>query len=138
MEIAPDREGLKELISKNSHQDLLLIDTAGRNPYHPGQLEELKNFLTVDSRIENHLDLRATTKDMDLAQLVERFSILPIQSYIFTKIDETEGYTSLFNQMLRYKKPLSYLTNGQKVPEDIELATKGRVASLILNTIQWN
>ncbi len=138
MEIVTEGEGLKEVILNHRDQDLLLIDTAGRNPYHPGQLEELKNFLTVDPRIENHLVLSATTKDADLAQMVERFSILPIQSYIFTKIDETEGYTSLFNQMLRYKKPLSYLTNGQKVPEDIELATKGRVASLILNTIPWN
>jgi flagellar biosynthesis protein FlhF len=40
--------------------------------------------------------------------------------------------------LLRYKKPLSYITNGQRVPEDIELATKGRVANLILNQIQWN
>ena len=92
----------------------------------------------LDPRVENHLVLSATTKDCDLAQIVQRFSLLPIQSYIFTKIDETEEYTSLFNQLLRYKRPLSYLTNGQRVPEDIELATKGRVASLVLDRIPWN
>jgi len=138
LEIAPGREELREILRRNSHQDLLLIDTAGRNPYQSGQLEELKNFLTVDPRIENHLVLSATTKDFDLAQIAQRFSLLPIQSYIFTKIDETEEYTSIFNQLLRYKRPLSYLTNGQRVPEDIELATKGRVAGLVLNRIPWN
>jgi flagellar biosynthesis protein FlhF len=73
-----------------------------------------------------------------MAQMVHRFSALPIQSYIITKIDETEEYVPFFNQLLRFKKPLSYITNGQRVPEDIELATKGRVASLVLNQIQWN
>ena len=138
LEIAPGREELQEILRRNSHQDLVLIDTAGRNPHQPGQLEELKDFLTVDPRVENNLVLSATTKDFDLAQIVQGFSLLPIRSYIFTKIDETEEYTSLFNQLLRYKRPLSYLTNGQRVPEDIELATKGKVASLVLNRIPWN
>jgi len=138
LEIATGREELEEIIQRNHHQDLLLIDTAGRNPYQPGPLEELKYFLAVDPRVENHLVLSATTKDFDLAQIVQRFSVFPIRSYIFTKIDETEEYTSLFNQLLRYKRPLSYLTHGQKVPEDIELATKGRVANLVLDRIPWN
>jgi flagellar biosynthesis protein FlhF len=138
LEIAPGREELKQIIQDHRHQDLLLIDTAGRNPHHPSQVEELRNFLSVDRRVENHLVLSATTKDADLAQIAQRFSLLPIQSYIFTKIDETEEFTSLFNQLLRFKRPLSYLTNGQKVPEDIELATKGRIANLVLNQIPWN
>ena len=98
----------------------------------------MKALLNADPRVENHLVLSATTKDADLAAIVRQFSVLPIRSYIFTKIDETEEYTSLFNQLLRYKRPLSYLTNGQKVPEDIEPASKSRVASLVLNSLQWN
>jgi flagellar biosynthesis protein FlhF len=101
-------------------------------------MEEMKKTLAADPRVENHLVLSATTKDSDLALVVRQFSVLPICSYIFTKIDETAEYTSLFNQLVRYRKPVSYLTTGQKVPEDIELATKGRVASLVLNSMQWN
>ena len=138
LEVAVSPEELKEIIGKNRDQDLLLIDTAGRNPHDPAVLEELKDYLTVAPAIENHLVLSATMKDRDLAQMVYRFSTLPIQSYVITKIDETEEYVPIFNQLLRYKRPLSYLTNGQRVPEDIELATKGRVANLILNQIQWN
>jgi flagellar biosynthesis protein FlhF len=137
-EIAADAETLKEVIDRHQDRDLLLIDTAGRNPYRQDQLEEMKGILNADPRIQNHLVLSATTKDADLAGIVRQFAVLPIQSYIFTKIDETEEYTALFNQVLRYKKPLSYLTNGQKVPEDIELATKNRIASLVLNSMKWN
>jgi flagellar biosynthesis protein FlhF len=137
-EIATDAGTLKEIIDRHQDRDLLLIDTAGRNPRRRDQLEEMKGILNADPRVENHLVLSATTKDADLAALVEQFSLLPIRSYVFTKIDETEEYTSLFNQLLRYRKPLSYLTNGQKVPEDIEPATKNRVASLVLNSMKWN
>jgi flagellar biosynthesis protein FlhF len=138
LEIAAGPGEFREILDRNRDQDLVLVDTAGRNPYSTEQLEALKEILTVDERVENHLVLSATTKELDLAQTVERFSLLPIRSYIFTKLDETEEYASLFNQLLRFKRPLSYLTNGQKVPEDIELATKGKVASLVLNRIPWN
>ena len=138
MEVALTPEELKEAIQKHWDQDLLLIDTAGRNPQDPAVMAELKDFMTVHPAIENHLVLSATTKDPDLARIVQRFSNLPIASYIITKIDETEVYGPIFNQMLRYRRPLSYLTNGQRVPEDIELATKVRMASLVINQIQWN
>ncbi len=138
LEIAPDRESLKKIIDRSGHCDLLLIDTAGRNPYRLEQLEEMQSLLGADQRIEAHLVLSATTKDRDLEEIVRRFSILPLHSYIFTKIDETVEYTSLFNQLMRYRKPLSYLATGQKVPEDIEVATKGRVANLVVNNLNWN
>jgi flagellar biosynthesis protein FlhF len=138
LEIAGGAGEFREILDQNRDQDLVLVDTAGRNPNSPEQLAELKEILAVDGRVENHLVLSATTKDADLARTVERFSLLPIRSYIFTKLDETEEYSSLFNQLLRFRRPLSYLANGQKVPEDIELATKGKVASLVLNRIAWN
>jgi flagellar biosynthesis protein FlhF len=139
LEIALHREDLKEIIERNRHQDLLLIDTAGRSPYPPGQMEELRDFLTVHPQIENHLLLSATMKDRDLEKAGRNFSsLVPVTSYIFTKIDETEEYTPLLNQLIRSKRPLSYLTTGQRVPEDFELASKVRMANLVLSQIQWN
>jgi flagellar biosynthesis protein FlhF len=138
VEVATSREELKKIIDHHIHQDLLLIDTMGRSPNQESQIEELKDFLTVHPRIENHLLLSATTKDGDLDHVVQRFNLLPLKSYLFTKIDETKEYAPLLNQLLRDKKPLSYLTNGQNVPEDIELATKIKVANLVLDQIEWN
>lgn len=138
LEIALHPEELKQIIERNRDQDLLLIDTAGRSPNHEEHLGELKDFLSVHPNIENHLILSATTKDDDLEHIVQRFRLLPITSYVFTKIDETQQYVPLFNQLLRYQRPLSFLTKGQRVPEDIEAATKIKVANLVLNTIPWN
>jgi len=139
LEVALQPEDLKGIIERNRHQDLLLIDTAGRGPRQEGQAEELRAFLTVHPQIENHLLLSATTKEGDLMKVAHHFgSILPIKSYIFTKIDETVEYAPLFNQLVRSKHPVSYVTTGQRVPEDIELATKVRMTNLVLSQILWN
>ncbi len=138
LEIATQREDLHRIIESYGERDLILIDTAGRNPFHGQQLRELKEVLSVEEPIAYHLVLSATTKEGDLARIVHHFSLFPIVSYIFTKIDETQEYTSLFNQLWRDRKPLSFLATGQKVPEDIEIASKGRVANLVLQTIPWN
>jgi flagellar biosynthesis protein FlhF len=138
MEIAHYPDELKKIIRKWDGQNLLLIDTPGRSPNQQNEIEELKGFLNIYPNIENHLVLSATTKDKDLDRIVHQFSILPIESYIFTKIDETDHFVPIFNQVYRYKRPITYLTNGQRVPEDIELATKSKVANLILKSIVWN
>lgn len=138
LEVALHPQDLREIVERNRNQDLLLIDTAGRSPNDTGSIEELRDFLTAHPRIENHLLLSATMKDQDLEKTVRRFGILPIKSYIFTKLDETEAFVPLFNQLARFKRPLSYLTKGQKVPEDIEPATKVGMANLVLNQIEWN
>jgi len=138
LEIAYHPSELKQIIEKNRRQDLLLIDTAGRSPHLIQPIKELKDFITVDPRIENHLLLSATTKDTDLEWIVDRFRLIPISSYIFTKIDETTHYVPMFNQILRYKRPLSYLTKGQSVPDDVEPATKPKVANMVLSTIPWS
>lgn len=138
LETAFHPDELRQIIERNRRQDLLLIDTPGKSPHLTKSIEELRDFLTVHPKIENHLILSATTKDSDLEWIVERFRLLPISSYIFTKIDETTQYVPLFNQLVRFKRPLSYLTKGQSVPEDIEPATKPKVAHMVLSTITWN
>lgn len=138
LEVAYRPEELRQIIDQHRHQEVLLIDTAGRNPRLCEPMEELKDFVTAHPKIESHLLLSATTKESDLEWIVDRFRLIPISSYLFTKIDETTHYVPLFNQLLRYKRPLSYLTNGQSVPEDIEPATKSRIARMVLSTISLN
>jgi len=58
---------------------------------------------------------------------------MPIDSVIFTKLDESATYGSLFNHAIRFKKPFSYLTLGQKIPEDLEIASRERLVDLLLN-----
>jgi flagellar biosynthesis protein FlhF len=67
-------------------------------------------------------------------QTALNFSPLKFESYVFTKIDEAERCGSVINQVMKLPAPISYITTGQNVPEDIEKAEKRRILQLLFNT----
>ncbi len=96
-------------------------------------IAELNDFLGNSSEVENHLVLAAPTAERQLNEIVTRFSALPLAKLIFTKLDETDQCGALINLPTRANLPLAYLTNGQKVPEDLLLAEAKTVATLVMN-----
>lgn len=132
IEVAATPAELEAAIELHSDKELILIDTAGRSPKDMEKIDELKGFLESKFAIEIHLCLAATTRDRELQEIVERFGVLPISRVIFTKLDESESYGCIVNAHLRTKFPLSFFTTGQRVPEDLEIASAGRLAGLVL------
>ena len=63
----------------------------------------------------------------------KRFSMFKPEGIIVSKLDEAMIFGSIYNISHRLKLPLVYFTTGQKVPEDIEEATKERIVSLVMN-----
>jgi flagellar biosynthesis protein FlhF len=96
-------------------------------------MSELRKLFGGEDGIELVLTLSATTKDTDMTDITRRFGSLPFISVCFTKLDESTTYGSIFNHSIRFKTPIGYLATGQKVPEDIEAATKERLVDLLLN-----
>jgi flagellar biosynthesis protein FlhF len=74
----------------------------------------------------------ATTTEGNIADACQGFTVLPLASGIVTKVDESQDIVGVFNQLCTLRIPFSYLTAGQRVPEDIELATRQRLAELLL------
>jgi flagellar biosynthesis protein FlhF len=132
VEVVKTPEQLRAVLQRHSNKDLILIDTAGRSPKDDVSLNELQDFLAVDGAIEPHLVLSATTRERDLYETYNRFSALGPKSLLMTKLDECESLGVLLNIYLIINCPLSYLTNGQKVPEDLVQANAELVSALIL------
>jgi flagellar biosynthesis protein FlhF len=126
------RRDLLKALEKMGDMDLVLIDTAGRSPYAPDLQKELTHLLGDIPDLDHHLVLSATTKESNLINAISGFGALPISSYIITKVDETNDFSGIFNQLCRHRVPVSYLTAGQRVPEDIELSSRKRVTELLL------
>jgi flagellar biosynthesis protein FlhF len=82
--------------------------------------------------LEHHLVVSATTSEGNLADAFRGFNVLPLASGIVTKVDECPNIVGVFNQLCTRRVPVSYLTTGQRVPEDIELATHRHFAKLLL------
>ena len=133
LHVAFDPQELKEGIAKMKDRDLILIDTAGRSQNNFLQINELKNYLQdVDAEI--HLVISATTKSTDVDEIVRAFGQVSIDRVIITKLDETTSYGVILQTCQRTRDPLYFLTTGQGVPEDIEVATGEKLAQLILGT----
>ena len=103
--------------------DYILVDTAGHSHQNTEQKEVMKELIhSVDGIIEKEvfLVLSATTKYRDLLSIADTYSDMTDYKLIFTKLDETTTLGNLLNLKLYTGAPLSYVTCGQNVPDDIE------------------
>lgn len=127
-------EGLGRLVAQRKGGELILVDTSGRSHLKPEDVAVLKGLISVKIPLETHLVLSANIKGGDLSDMIDRFSVIPIDSLLFTKIDETQTYGPLLSAIGRKRKPVSYFTTGRRVPEDIEAATPKRFTDLVLQS----
>jgi flagellar biosynthesis protein FlhF len=113
--------------------DLVMIDTTGRSQRDPDSLKEMHEILRSVPELCTYIVLSATTRDSDLYEAASRFSFFRPQGMIISKLDEATVYGGIYNVSQKVDVPLLYFTTGQKIPDDIEQATKERVAALILD-----
>lgn len=132
LEVASTPKELEKAVEKHSACDLIFIDTAGRSHKDKEKLDEMKNFLENKIPVEVYLCLSATTKDRELEEILCRFSILKFTKVVFTKIDESESLGNMVNLLMKDNLSIAYFTTGQRVPEDIEVATSAKLAEMIL------
>lgn len=126
---------LKEMeasIEAMKNCDVILIDTTGRSSKNTMQISELRAFVERVNTDNIHLVLSCTTKNSDINSIIEGYKILGYNNIIITKLDETSTYGSILNILDAAKKPLSFITTGQNVPDDIRSISASEVSSLIL------
>ncbi|MGI6657747.1 MAG: flagellar biosynthesis protein FlhF [Desulfobulbus sp.] len=133
VEVVISPRELDQALDKFRDYDLVLIDTAGRSPKNTADLQELAAYFRPQLGIEHHLLLPATSREQELEETIRRFSILPIANFIFSKIDECDQLGVLLNIHYKNDTPISFLTNGQRVPEDLLMPSPREIAELILN-----
>jgi flagellar biosynthesis protein FlhF len=133
VETANTPQKLKDIFERHQDKDLILVDTAGRSPKDELSLQELAGFLDPALQIENHLVLSATTRESELYSVIDKFQNIELHGLVFTKLDECDLLGSILNVQLRAGYPVSFLTNGQKVPEDLLQAEPHHIARMILH-----
>jgi len=136
LEVATSGKELKNAIQKHGDCERVFIDTAGRSPNQDQDIHELKKLFDVSHTIHSYLVLSATCGFQNLLHTNKRFNALPIRSYIFTKLDEAGDASPMVNFLVSQQKPVSYFSIGQQVPEDIEIASKKKIASMLLSELR--
>ncbi|AAK80104.1 flagellar biosynthesis protein FlhF [Clostridium acetobutylicum] len=123
---------MDEAIKSMQNCDIILVDTTGRSSKNKMQISELRAFVSKTNSLNINLVISATTKNRDLEAIIDGYRQLDFQNVIITKLDETTTYGSIINILNYAHKPLSYVTTGQNVPDDIRRMAKGEIVSLVL------
>ncbi len=132
LEVAVSQQDFLGCLGRHQDADLILIDTAGRSPKDQAGHDELMTMTREACKIETHLVLAAPVAESVQLDTIRRYQSLPIQNIIMTKLDETPRYGSMYNLLSHAGIPVSYLSAGQRVPEDLDVATRQRLVNLVL------
>ena len=128
-------EEMNQAIERASDCDLVFVDTAGFSHKNETQRLDTKNLIAgVDEQYEKevYLVLSATTKYRDLLEIVDTYKTISDYKLIFTKLDETTSYGNILNIRLYSGADLSYMTNGQNVPDDLEVFNSQMIVKQLL------
>jgi len=132
--VVTDPVEFKEIV-ENEKADIIMVDTSGRSHRNDLKIAEIKNFAdNCNCEILKILCVSANTKRSDLVEVFKAYDILHIDNVIITKVDETSYIGNVISVADKYNKPISYITNGQEVPNDIAIAEPDMMVNMILES----
>ncbi len=123
---------LKDIVDQNQSTSHIFIDTPGIGYLDDNGLSGLKGFLDEIPKKEIHLVVSATTRYADIINVVDKLTMFHLDRLHFTKVDETCLHGTLFSVAMETQIPLSCISDGQEVPEDLRPVTSEMVADMIL------
>jgi flagellar biosynthesis protein FlhF len=147
VKLASDAKTLDTLLQQFSKKKLILIDTAGMGQRDMRLAKHLTTLVSnARVRIRNYLVLAANTQQRVMQENVDRFKKVPLAGCIYTKLDESLSIGEIISTSIQNGLAIGYLTDGQRVPEDIKVANAEKLVTLadkmsaknqINNPINW-
>ncbi len=123
---------LARALDEHNQKDLIFIDTPGLTAKELEGFEDLADFLATYPGVDTHLVLPASMRTSDLKRIAGQYEIFKPAKLLFTRLDETETFGPLLSQSVRSGKPISFVTRGQRIPEDLEAAVKDLILDMVL------
>lgn len=130
LSVVDDPRTLAATLEGLADYDLVLIDTAGRSPLDQPALDELERAVRPLRHVEVHLAIAAGTAPAMVDELHRRYAGLGLRRLLWTKIDEVSAAPELIRAGHRLELPVTWVTTGQAVPEDIEEVSPTRLLEL--------
>ena len=129
--VAETAAALAQCLEELKSKDLVLIDTPGLSAADMDHGADLARFLATREDIDTHLVLTASMKSADLTRMIDAYERFRPQHLLFTRLDETGSFGPIFNEAVRTGKPLSFFATGQRIPEDLEAASREKLIGLV-------
>ena len=139
VEVVVDPPEFSLALNSLRYCDYIFIDTMGSSPYDKEKIKKIYECLNADAAQDNIdvvLVMPSSLKYEDLLVTYENFESLKVDTLMFTKLDETKSFGNIFSLIYKTKKPVSYLSTGQEVPEDLAIADSDFIVSCLLHGFQ--
>jgi flagellar biosynthesis protein FlhF len=123
---------LAQALEEHRNKDLIFIDTPG---FAHNDLEDAAGMAALISKephIETHLVLSASMKPADMKRIALQYEMFAPSKLIFTHLDETRTFGPLLSLAIKTGKPVSFISRGQQVPEDLEPAARHALVDLVI------
>lgn len=132
MEVVSTAREMRAAVTRMSDLEIVLMDTAGRSPRDEVKIQELRTMLIEAKADEVHLVLSSVGSASGLKRTAEQFAPAGATALVLTKLDEAASLGNILPLLRASKLPLSYVTDGQNVPDDIEAADQRHLARMVL------
>ena len=136
MQVVEKPDEMQPALNRLGDVDLVLIDTAGRSPKSDARIDQLVELLRSAQPDETHLVLNSTSSAASTRLALQGFAPVRPTAAILTKLDEAPGTVGVLSTLANSEQfsgmPLSYITNGQQVPDDIAPAEAEMLMSRLL------
>jgi flagellar biosynthesis protein FlhF len=116
----------------NSEADLVLVDSAGRNHRDDARMADLDDLVHAAQPDYVFLCVSLTSREEYTLEVINRYRHIGFNRLFFTKLDETEQFGSCLNIAAHTGTALSYISKGQRVPEDLVEANAHELAARLL------
>lgn len=132
IQVVDSAEDLTRAMDELKACDIILMDTAGRNYQQKQYIDDLEALLADKNKIQINLVLSLTSKYEDMKKIIDNFQTIRMDQLLLTKQDETSSSGAILNLIYHYSIPVTYIANGQNVPDDILTATPELIANFVL------
>lgn len=132
LEAASEQDTFRQALQKFNDKDVILVDTPGKSRTDKDYFTLLQDLVTGNREVETNLLLSLTSSRENMLEVVLRYGVLSCDQIIFTKMDECTRCGFLYDVIEQAGRPVSYVTTGQNVPQDIEAANPSRLAEMIM------
>jgi flagellar biosynthesis protein FlhF len=136
-EVAARPQELEQIVDRSAH-DVILVDTAGRSPFHDLHMAEIQSLVRAARTQELLVVLPATMRTEAMVHAARRFAGDRSAKLCFTKLDESDRPGAMISATITLGWPLSYISDGQDVPEDIAIADARRLAEWVVQGVDYH
>ncbi len=127
---------LENALKNMQDRDIVFIDTAGKSSSNEEYRQEIEELIEKSGADEIFLTVSVVTGFNASREIIVNYSFIPDYKFIITKMDEVSVWGNVLNILSLARKPLTYITVGQSVPDDIEKADMQKIADNILGSVE--